>query len=466
MKIKIKNHNYLGDFELDFTMNNGDIASTVIFAGENGSGKTQVLNIIKELIANTNPTGTYGGIISCDMDFQIIHNGVIYFICLTKTPENGFSIQYLDESRNNTREEIMAEIKAISSHTEINFMPTHIDAIRNNDIDDPKNSWKVFETQNDLATMIKQLILDINNRDNADHVTWENENLGVHRPPEEFLKKKRMNRFNTAFSYMFEDKLKFCKIDGVDVLFEKNGKKFSIDNLSSGEKQIVFRGGNMIQNLNLFKDCTVLIDEPELSIHPKWQEKLLGFYKKLFNDGNADSQIFIATHSDHVLKDALEDKDTLIIRMETKNNNSIIIEKIFKNGSGKILPRITLGEVKWRVFDIPTIDFHCALFGYLQGINIKDHTGNTTQLSLDKGGNPRPRSVNELDSIFEFLKAPVVPKQYKNNHIYSTQKGDKTLCAYLRNQIDHPESQDREFEINIADLRKSINFMVSICLLQ
>lgn len=464
--MKIKNHHYLKDFELNFTKANGDAFSKIIFAGENGCGKTQILSIIKEFIAlfRFGISSTSGPTISCDMEFQIRFDNETYLCKLTRKPDvNSIEMRSEDEAGNIVNN-VKHQLKAISSRTEINFTPGRVDSIKNSDIDSI-GGQPIFETERDIATTIKQLILDIETRDNSDHVTWERENPGKGVPPENFLKNKRMSRFNRAFSFMFNDKLKFSKIKGTDVLFEKNGNKFSIDDLSSGEKQIVFRGGNLIQNLNIFSGCTVLIDEPELSIHPKWQEKLLGFYENLFSVGANKAQIFIATHSDHILKSALEDDDSIIVKIKTSEKNEVAGEKIYKKGQGKILPRVTIGEVKWSVFDLPTIDFHCALFGHLQGVEIKNSYGNTILLPTDARGNPRPRSIYELDEVLKSLGAPTVPSGLKNTHRYAQGHiGDKTLCAYLRNQIDHPESSEREPEIYTQNLQASIEFMISLAM--
>ena len=40
-----------------------------------------------------------------------------------------------------------------------------------------------------------------------------------------------------------------------------------------------------------------MIDEPELSLHPKWQQRIVDVYKKI----GKNNQIIIATHSPHIL---------------------------------------------------------------------------------------------------------------------------------------------------------------------
>ena len=105
--------------------------------------------------------------------------------------------------------------------------------------------------------------------------------------------------------------------------FEKNGKQIFIDDLSTGEKQIVFRGTHLLKNSNNLSGGVVLIDEPELSMHPKWQEKILKYYCDLFMSGGAQTaQMIFATHSEYVLRAALT----------PPNNNDMLIVVLKENG--------------------------------------------------------------------------------------------------------------------------------------
>lgn len=71
--------------------------------------------------------------------------------------------------------------------------------------------------------------------------------------------------------------------------------KFNLVNLSSGEKQLlIILGQALLQELNTH---IYIADEPELSLHVEWQEKLV----KSINDLNPNAQMFFATHSPDII---------------------------------------------------------------------------------------------------------------------------------------------------------------------
>lgn len=71
--------------------------------------------------------------------------------------------------------------------------------------------------------------------------------------------------------------------------------EFEIDDLSSGEKQLIY---TLIKVANSKRENQViLMDEPEISLHLSWQEKLLSSIKKI----RPDSQIIVVTHSPGIL---------------------------------------------------------------------------------------------------------------------------------------------------------------------
>jgi len=81
-----------------------------------------------------------------------------------------------------------------------------------------------------------------------------------------------MHRFTEAFEIVFGEDLKLDKIvNNITPIFTKQSgfEEIEIYNLSSGEKQIIFRGAFLLEDKNSLKGSLVLIDEPEISMHPK-----------------------------------------------------------------------------------------------------------------------------------------------------------------------------------------------------
>jgi energy-coupling factor transporter ATP-binding protein EcfA2 len=117
---------------------------------------------------------------------------------------------------------------------------------------------------------------------------------------------KEVNRFNGVLSPQFIE----------------HGRISSLDKLSTGEKQIVFRAGFLLRDLAALQNGVVLIDEPELSLHPDWQARIVGFYKHLLTDreGNCP-QIIIATHSPFIVHGAGNSK---VIILEKDDATGVI----------------------------------------------------------------------------------------------------------------------------------------------
>src|SRR5699024_6385288 len=130
------------------------------------------------------------------------------------------------------------------------------------------------------------LLIDIQALDDADvafavreHPELAGKDLGV---------EERMPRFTSAFDRMF-DGLTYSRISNQggnkSILFRKNGIEIPIDALSSGEKQIVYRGCFLLKDVNAINGAFVFIDEPEISLHPTWQTKIMDYYKSIFTNG-------------------------------------------------------------------------------------------------------------------------------------------------------------------------------------
>jgi len=80
----------------------------------------------------------------------------------------------------------------------------------------------------------------------------------------------------------------------------KKGEKILIDEISTGEKTLLSK--ILYLYFKDIKDSLILIDEPELSLHPAWQNRVLKLYENFAKKNNC--QIIIATHSPHIIGSA------------------------------------------------------------------------------------------------------------------------------------------------------------------
>ena len=105
-------------------------------------------------------------------------------------------------------------------------------------------------------------------------------------------------RNKTKYNYFLDRVLKFKlpnKIVKVDIILSKNNDEFSLNGASSGEAHFISNMLFLLNNLVSHKTNIILIDEPEISLHPKWQrEYVLKIYDYFYKN---DIKLFIATHS-------------------------------------------------------------------------------------------------------------------------------------------------------------------------
>lgn len=335
MRIKslsIKNNPILGDIDLDFTDTYGNIVDTVIFAGENGCGKTTLLNCLsvfddtKSLAideerrfileldqeSNTHLRKWYR---KSKQDWEKLKSADY---TLKRTESHTFDIKYFYDEKMQLSSALPISYplnpSCIYLTPEISFNSEKIGTITTKTTDEHKEGLQ--KTPQNIATQITQLIIDIDTQDNSDFTILYNNT-----PRADYTKgdtKKRISRFNNGFKEIFNDIL----IDGVVneneqkiVKFKNKGKSVSINQLSSGEKQIVFRGGQLLKDKNILNDALVLIDEPEISMHPNWQKKILDFYKKILTneEGIQTSQLFVATHSPFIIHNDNRKNDKVFV---------------------------------------------------------------------------------------------------------------------------------------------------------
>ena len=345
-KIETINHPIFGDISFDFTNEEGKPINTIIVAGENGAGKTVFLEMIYEfsnyrLNDVKRDEARKFTIEINDSEYEILRSSSNFSSMLKFEPENNIFEIYFDYSITQSwncvkiktwaksdkgateivltgtlfiQEDTRKILKSIYSSVEINYNPKSINTTTSLEID--QELMRSVRSTSDLASEITQLLVDIKTLDALDVSDWAEKNIDKKVDSNQL--NKRMGRFIKAFNQIFPTK----RFKGVindsntkKVLFEEFGKTMPIEKLCSGEKQIVFRGGFLLKDQKSSKGAIVLIDEPEISLHPNWQLEIMHFYKSLFTDieGNQTSQIFVSTHSPFIIHNVNRDSDKVIV---------------------------------------------------------------------------------------------------------------------------------------------------------
>ncbi|WP_026728416.1 AAA family ATPase [Flavobacterium denitrificans] len=349
-KIKYHNNPLFGDLEFDFTDSNGKTVDTIIIAGENGVGKSYLLNNIFEFSSLTlrNNKRDEKRIFEIELsnkEMEILKEGQYSKQYFTSDYKKNIFIVSIDYSIINSWDQIDVRVKGmprligtlfsqddtrqilktIFSDVEINFTPKEIKTVTSSNID--RNNILSQRSNSNLATEITQLLIDVQSLDALEFTEWARNNSG--QPIDEKKIDVRIKRFTSAFDFMFPRK-KYKRIENLEgrkeIIFEEDGKEMSIAKLSSGEKQIVFRGSFLLKDKESSKEALILIDEPEISLHPSWQLKVLSFFKKLFTNesGRQTSQIIISTHSPFVIHNANRNDDKVIILQKDANGQVFV----------------------------------------------------------------------------------------------------------------------------------------------
>lgn len=116
-------------------------------------------------------------------------------------------------------------------------------------------------------------------------------------------KQERIDKFFEMINMLFASTQKTIDIDDKNrVIFRKGKQIIPLERLSAGEKQILL----LLFTLFLMEDKpnVLLLDEPEISLHIEWQDRLIG----LMHDLNPNCQIIMTTHSPNIFADGWEDK--------------------------------------------------------------------------------------------------------------------------------------------------------------
>ena len=309
MKIKnlhIKEFKGLRDISINFEKNDEPL-DLVVLAGSNGSGKTRVLESILKYFQD-----------HLNYKQNNIETGIFYEEkeknCISNVRDFFYGLEYFSYHEvNNPLYEKHIEIKnKLDILPKIIYVPTEIN-FQKMDVASTTlvQEYKFINIVN--TNLIKDIPSYIATKMISAMLKNKNEKVGD-------VQKKVFNEINEIFENLSIDvKVEDISQDGRNITLFTNssGDEFDINELSSGEKQLFLRT-LAIKMLNP-ENSIILIDEPELSLHPKWQQRIVDVYRKI----GENNQIIIATHSPHILGSVKKEN---IMLLDKDDEGKIVIK--------------------------------------------------------------------------------------------------------------------------------------------
>ena len=309
MKIKnlhIKEFKGLRDISINFEKNDEPL-DLVVLAGSNGSGKTRILESVLRYF-------------QYDINYKRnnIEAGIFYEEkeknCISNVQDFFYGLEYFSYHEvNNPLYEKHIEIKnKLDILPKIIYVPTEIN-FQKMDVASTTlvQEYKFINIVN--TNLIKDIPSYIATKMISAMLKNKNEKVGD-------VQKKVFNEINEIFENLSIDvKVEDISQDGRNITLFTNslGDEFDINELSSGEKQLFLRT-LAIKMLNP-ENSIILIDEPELSLHPKWQQRIVDVYRKI----GKNNQIIIATHSPHILGSVKKEN---IMLLDKDDDGKIVVK--------------------------------------------------------------------------------------------------------------------------------------------
>ena len=347
MKIKnlhIKEYNGLENLDINFE-SEGKVLDLIVLVGINGSGKTRVLESIRywfemfrskavnvELFYEENEREVLESLMNSEGLTEIekeMQKDIEFTDCLRNIKFYNYDYRHnKTENRNYNSKIISKSFENLKIFPKLIYVPTEInfEEIKKAQTNLKKeysfinivDSYEIKDIPSYIATRISK-------------VANEEENLTMGQ-----VRKKVFAEINGIFEILELD-VKLSEIskdeNSMPIFTDSSGKKFGINELSSGEKQLFLR--TLAIKMLEPENSIIMIDEPELSLHPKWQQKIVDVYRKI----GRNNQIILATHSPHILG-SVEKENIILLE---KNENGIVKVKTgdeFGNSYGQTTGRI------------------------------------------------------------------------------------------------------------------------------
>lgn len=328
-KVFIEKYKVFENFEIDFLDGNNNPLDLVVIAGINGSGKTSLLEFIYGIVKNDikEPKGLVF-VDASSIQFEQQNLGKIIL------GTNGFIPKHFNNEEEIQPNQVMSFYlfnHYLVEKVKQKFFDSDVDLLQKQ----KKDQLHYFKAQDlQIQTLKNQIISFIESKIFDDGLSAKE----AYKILRDFM--------NNVFEDM-EMQISFKTLDKDKKIYFENGlgEQIEIDTLSTGEKELLSKVFYLY--LANIQDSLILIDEPEISLHPSWQNRVVNIYKNFAKKNNC--QIIIATHSPHIVASTSNES----LRILAKEDNKIVAHNLNAYGMqiGKVLTQI-MGVQELRPLDV------------------------------------------------------------------------------------------------------------------
>ena len=286
----IKISQLFGDKDIEW-----NLQKTNVLVGKNGMGKSTVLQLVVNTISQEEIHDKSK--LCSEVTIELDSNNILK---LRKSQENISNLLDLVDEQEMKRL-IIKEVRE-NNHIKSELIDVMINSIKKNKFRfNITDSIEYTATKNETKVnfeFVSTMALNANSFQNIEMGNGKTENILDWQIQNELDRLSKINnldlnnKFITSLNHMFSESNKSVSLNNkFELEFKFNNEILNFPQLSSGERQVIYI---LLKVAIATKDnALILMDEPEISLHLSWQEKLLAQIREI----NPNSQIIIVTHS-------------------------------------------------------------------------------------------------------------------------------------------------------------------------